>query len=148
MTKRGGGGQKSPILRRNSLWKAPLWTYCGAVWECEKTYANLALSLTHCSGQEWEIFDHCALLTTEYYSAVHRTDDINKKHKCMVRRYLIKKLRKARTAVLTELKSNRSFLMYLIWNITHCFDLDLNDLKTRHNFWCIPGMLGTYTIPK
>ena len=23
-TKRGGGGQKSPILRRHSLWKAPM----------------------------------------------------------------------------------------------------------------------------
>ena len=30
----------------------------------------------------------------------------------------------------------------------HCLDLDLNGLLTRRNFGCIPGMLGTYTIPK
>ena len=31
---------------------------------------------------------------------------------------------------------------------SHCFYLDLNGLLTRRNFGCIPGMLGTYTIPK
>ena len=31
---------------------------------------------------------------------------------------------------------------------THCLDLVLNGLFTRHNFWCISGMLGNYTIPK
>ena len=30
----------------------------------------------------------------------------------------------------------------------HCLDLDLNGQKTRRNFWCIPGILGHYTIPK
>ena len=30
----------------------------------------------------------------------------------------------------------------------HCLDLDLNGLLTRRNFWCIPGMLEHYTIPK
>ena len=33
-----------------------------------------------------------------------------------------------------------------VW--THCLDLVLNGLLTRRNFWCIPGMLGNYTIPK
>ena len=32
--------------------------------------------------------------------------------------------------------------------LTHCLDLDLNGLLTRHNFWRISGMLGNYTIPK
>ena len=32
--------------------------------------------------------------------------------------------------------------------ISHSLDLDLNGLLTRRNFGCIPGMLGTYTIPK
>ena len=31
---------------------------------------------------------------------------------------------------------------------THCLDLVLNGLLTRSNFWRIPGMLGSYTIPK
>ena len=31
---------------------------------------------------------------------------------------------------------------------THCLYLDLNGLLTRRNFGCIPGMLGSYTIPK
>ena len=31
---------------------------------------------------------------------------------------------------------------------SHCLDLDLNGFLTRRNFWCIPGMLGHYTIPK
>ena len=31
---------------------------------------------------------------------------------------------------------------------SHCLGLDLNGLLTRRNFGCIPGMLGTYTIPK
>ena len=31
---------------------------------------------------------------------------------------------------------------------THYLDLVLNGLLTRRNFWCIPGMLGNYTIPK
>ncbi len=31
---------------------------------------------------------------------------------------------------------------------SQCLDLDLNGLLTRRNFGCIPGMLGTYTIPK
>ena len=31
---------------------------------------------------------------------------------------------------------------------SHCFYLDLNGQKTRGNFWCIPGILGTYTILK
>ena len=31
---------------------------------------------------------------------------------------------------------------------THCLDLDLNGLLTSRNFWCIPGMLELYTIPK
>ena len=35
----------------------------------------------------------------------------------------------------------------LLW-ITHCLDLNLNDQKTIHFYGCIPGMLGTYTIPK
>ena len=43
-----------------------------------------------------------------------------------------------------------------IWSIvcfctslqSHCLDLHLNGLLTRHNFWRIPGMLGNYTIPK
>ncbi len=30
----------------------------------------------------------------------------------------------------------------------HCFYLGLNGLLTMHNFRCIPGMLGTYTIQK
>ena len=29
-----------------------------------------------------------------------------------------------------------------------CLDLNLNYQKTRHFYWCIPGMLQTYTIPK
>ena len=29
----------------------------------------------------------------------------------------------------------------------HCLGLDLNGLLTRRNFWHIPGMLGSYTIP-
>ena len=32
--------------------------------------------------------------------------------------------------------------------VSHSLDLDLNGLLTRRNFGCIPGMLGTYTIPK
>ena len=35
-----------------------------------------------------------------------------------------------------------------ICHSTHSLDLDLNGLLTRRNFGCIPGMLGTYTIPK
>ena len=31
---------------------------------------------------------------------------------------------------------------------SHCWDVNLNDQKTSHLYWCIPGMLGTYTIPK
>ena len=31
---------------------------------------------------------------------------------------------------------------------THCLDLVLNGLLTRRNFWRIPGMLESYTIPK
>ena len=31
---------------------------------------------------------------------------------------------------------------------THCLYLNLNDQKTRHFYWCIPGMLETHTIPK
>ena len=31
---------------------------------------------------------------------------------------------------------------------THCFYFNLNDQKTSHFYWCIPGMLGTSTIPK
>ena len=34
------------------------------------------------------------------------------------------------------------------YTMTHSLDLDLNGLLTRRNFGCIPGMLGTYTIPK
>ena len=32
--------------------------------------------------------------------------------------------------------------------VPHCLDLVLNGLLTRRNFWCIPGMLEHYTIPK
>ena len=32
--------------------------------------------------------------------------------------------------------------------LSHCLGLDLNGLLTRRNFWHIPGMLGSYTIPK
>ena len=40
---------------------------------------------------------------------------------------------------------------YRWWNVlfalsSHCLDLDLNAQNTRRNFWCIPGMLETYTI--
>ena len=31
---------------------------------------------------------------------------------------------------------------------SHCLDLDLNGLLTRRNIWCIPDLLGNYTIPK
>ena len=31
---------------------------------------------------------------------------------------------------------------------SHCLDQDLNDHLTRRNFWWVPGMLETYTIPK
>ena len=31
---------------------------------------------------------------------------------------------------------------------SHCLDLYLNGLLTGCNFWCIPGLLGNYTIPK
>ena len=36
--------------------------------------------------------------------------------------------------------------LYLLF--AHCLDLDLNSLLTWRNFWCIPGMLEHYTIPK
>ena len=31
---------------------------------------------------------------------------------------------------------------------SHGLYLNLNDQKTSHFYWCIPGMLGTHTIPK
>ena len=32
----------------------------------------------------------------------------------------------------------------------HCLalDLDMNGKKTRHNFWCVPGMLGSFSCPE
>ena len=33
-------------------------------------------------------------------------------------------------------------------NRAHCLDLNLNDQKTSHWYWDIPGMLKTFTIPK
>ena len=45
------------------------------------------------------------------------------------------------------LSKNCWFLARCIFS-AHCLDLDLNGLLTRHNFWCIPGMLGSYMIPK
>ena len=31
-------------------------------------------------------------------------------------------------------------------NFTHCLDVNLNDQKTSHFYWCIPSMLETYLI--
>ena len=45
---------------------------------------------------------------------------------------------------LCEFKNNLAPLC----NMSHCLDLYLNDQKTRRNFWCVPGILGTYSISK
>ena len=36
----------------------------------------------------------------------------------------------------------------LVIEEAYCMYVNLNDQKTSHFCWCIPGMLGTYTIPK
>ena len=41
-----------------------------------------------------------------------------------------------------------ALLGFIFLTRAHCLDLVLNGLLTRSNFWCIPGMLGNYTIPK
>ena len=45
-------------------------------------------------------------------------------------------------------KTTSVFLKRIALLYSHCLDVNLNDQKTSHFFWCIPGMLGTYTIPK
>ena len=40
-----------------------------------------------------------------------------------------------------------------VWNyskfyrVPHCLNVNLNDQKKSHFYWCNPGMLGTYMIP-
>ena len=51
----------------------------------------------------------------------------------------------------TELKSSLSLSLCIKYGIlqkykTHCLDVNLNDQKTSHFYWCIPGMLEM--IPK
>ena len=35
-----------------------------------------------------------------------------------------------------------------IEDLSHCLDVNRNDQKSSHFYWCIPGMLGTSRIPK
>ena len=44
--------------------------------------------------------------------------------------------------------SSKVLILKFCSGLSHCLDLDLNGLLTRHNFWRIPGMLENYTIPK
>ena len=45
-------------------------------------------------------------------------------------------------------KTTSVFLKRIALLYSHCLDVNLNHQKTSHFFWCIPRMLGTYTIPK
>ena len=66
---RVGGGQKSPILRRHSLWTAPKYAYClvtTKIWTGTVSTQHLMVRFTEPFLEKFTIF----VLTTQYFQSV------------------------------------------------------------------------------